>query len=35
LIPQLQEPEVGDREAIAEGCRDFQSGGFVGLTIPT
>jgi hypothetical protein len=32
LILQLEEePEVGDREAVAEGRRDFQRGEFVTL----
>jgi hypothetical protein len=32
LILQLEEePEVGDREAVAEGRRDFQRGDFATL----
>jgi hypothetical protein len=32
LILQLEEePEVGDREAVAEGRRDFRRGEFVTL----
>jgi hypothetical protein len=32
LILQLEEePEAGDREAVAEGRRDFQRGEFVTL----